>query len=88
VASGRGVIASVHVEMYEDNMFCGHAGTGSDHGAVPAADWHAESEAVQRATCEQCLLRIFMLGDSATIALARMGRKIEVIDAPTEIEPS
>jgi len=57
---------------------------GNKSMIVTFADWMAEPEAVQHGTCEQCLLRLFMLGDSAKIALERMGRRIEVVDAPDE----
>jgi hypothetical protein len=73
----------IHVEQADGGTFCGWS-TQSDDGAVMGYDWRTEPEAIQRATCEQCLLRIFMLGDSAQIALARMGRKIEVRNAPAE----
>lgn len=55
---------------------------------VSVSEWHANPESIQRATCPDCLLRIFMLGDSARIAVERMGMKIEAHDAPAEVEPS
>jgi len=69
--------------------FCGQDAaaptyTGNRSMIVTFADWFADPEAVQHGTCEQCLLRLFMLGDSAKIALERMGRRVEVVDAPDE----
>ena len=55
---------------------------------VGVSEWHAEPHEIQRATCPDCLLRIFMLGDSARIAVERMGMKIEAHDAPAEVEAS
>lgn len=75
----------IHVEMYDGEMFCGEFERAD--GSVKRvwrSDWNPTPEAVQQATCEQCLLRLFMLGDSARIALARMGRVVQVIDA-TEV---
>jgi hypothetical protein len=69
--------------------FCGQDAasptyTGNRAMIVTFADWFAEPEAVQHGTCEQCLLRLFMLGDSARISLERMGRRVEVVDASDE----
>lgn len=47
---------------------------------VTLSRWHREPEQIQIATCEQCLLKLFMLGDAARIALARMGRTVQVVD--------
>lgn len=73
----------IHVEMYDGNMFCGcnpYEGAIQRPGVdcVPQGAWRDEPHTVQRATCPQCLLRLFMLGDSAQIALAKMGMKIDV----------
>lgn len=72
----------IHVEMYDSGMFCG-VDSGwpetipSEHH-VAQEHWHYEPEQIQRATCPDCLLKIFMLGDSAGIAMKRLGMKIEV----------
>lgn len=91
----------MHVEMADSEMFCGltippaGASVSYTHAIVPprpdcvlASRWHPEPEAIQQATCERCLLRLFMIGDSASIALKRMGMKVEVHDAPAETELS
>lgn len=82
--------AVTHVEMYDGQMFCRptHAwDEGED--SVPAVDWHEAAESVQAATCPECLAAIYMLGDSAGIALARLGLKIEVRNATEqEANPS
>lgn len=77
--------AAVHVESDPENadMLCGAHGFNLNPVALLA--WLAEPERVQAATCEQCLLRLFMLGDSARIALERMGRRVEVHDVPSEM---
>lgn len=70
-----------HVEMEQVDgetlsgpSFCGVT-VGQDD--VSANDWFVTPEVIQAATCPECLLKIFMLGDHATIALARMGMKVE-----------
>lgn len=73
----------IHVEAYQLDgetlsgpAFCEQFPVGDD--AVGASAWHDELHFIQRATCPQCLLRLFMLGDSAQIALAKLGMKIDV----------
>lgn len=83
---------SIHVEIEAEDgpeweAFCGLR-SRENVDRVIVSSWQAEPETIQRATCEQCLLRIFMLGDSAAIALKRMGMKVEVRDAPAEVEAS
>lgn len=80
----------IHVEMYEQDgetlsgpAFCGQFPVGAD--AVGASAWHDEPHIIQRATCPQCLLRLFMLGDSAQIALAKMGMEIDVHNAGAQM---
>lgn len=63
-------------------LFCGFQWKSGD---VQAGEWRENPEVIQRATCERCLLRVFMLGDSATIALKRMGLQVEVKNAPEEV---
>lgn len=66
----------IHVEKdREDGVsFCGVFALGQ----VSMQDWQREPEVIQRATCPECLLRLFMLGDHAQIALAKMGMKVDV----------
>lgn len=78
---GRAV--TVHVELLPGLItFCGQApaALGPGDPVVAARLWSVEPEQVQQATCEGCLLKLFMLGDSANIALRRMGRAVEVHD--------
>lgn len=79
---------ATHVEMHNGETFCEQAVHPTSCRAIAQEAWHDNPEAVQQATCERCLLRLFMLGDSAKIALARMGRVVQVYDAPAEVEAS
>lgn len=72
----------IHVDMNQDETFCGREIEGLDH--VPLATWSESPESVQIADCTECLLKLFMLGDSARIKVERMGMKIEVKDVPGE----
>lgn len=81
-------MTEIHVEMYDGETFCEQAVHATAVRAIEQSAWHDAPEAVQQATCERCLLRLFMLGDSATIALARMGRKVEVRDEVEVVTPS
>lgn len=65
----------IHVEMYDGRTFCG----GRGH-ALKQDAWHREPETIQKATCDQCLLRIVMCGDSASIALRLQGKRVDIID--------
>jgi len=47
---------------------------------VLARDWAAAIERIQIADCPGCLLKIFMLGDSARIRIAALGMKVDVHD--------
>lgn len=70
-----------HVEMYDGRMFCGESERAD--GSVKRVwqqDWHQTTETIQQSDCPDCLMRIFMLGDSAKITLARMGLQIQVHD--------
>lgn len=74
---------TVHVELLPGLItFCGQPPGMLEPGdsAVAARLWSQEPEQVQQATCEGCLLKLFMLGDSASIALRGMGRKVHVVD--------
>jgi hypothetical protein len=73
----------IHVEMHQGETFCEQAVHPVSVRAIEQSAWHDAPEAVQQATCERCLLRLFMLGDSAKIAFARMGRRVEVRDVST-----
>jgi len=78
----------MHIEAIDDDVssttFCGIC-TETNAGSVSVTEWHLAAESIQSATCPECLARVYMLGDSAAIALARLGLKIEVRDA-TEAE--
>mgnify|MGYP006264329637 CR=1 FL=1 len=67
----------IHVECdrLDGATFCG--GMWHD-GDVNHRTWTDDQSQIQRATCPDCLLKLFMLGDSAQIALARMGMKVDV----------
>ena len=65
----------VHVQMSADATFCG----GRGH-ALSMEAWQRDPSTIQKATCDACLLKIFMLGDSATIALRNQGKRVDVHD--------
>ena len=67
----------IHVERHDGDMFC-EVQPEYVAAFVDQREWHAEPDAIQRATCPQCLLHVFMLGDSAVIALRNMGMQVEV----------
>lgn len=69
-------VQELHVQMTPTVLFCGE----TRGAAIRAEAWQREPEQVQKATCLECLRRIFMLGDSAKIKLARMGLKVDVHD--------
>lgn len=75
----------IHVNSHHSacETFCG---ARWECGGVDPQQWIAEPEAIQRATCPQCLLRVFMFGDSASIALKRMGMKVDVHDVDPELQ--
>lgn len=52
------------------------------HEVIEFSDWLDSPERVQFATCEVCLIKLSMLGDSARVVLAKMGRAAG--DAPGE----
>ncbi len=79
----------IHALASDTVTFCGpdimdSAFDGSQTRIVTRAEWLAEPEQIQRVPCEDCLLRLYMLGDSARIALARMGRVVQVVDVTGE----
>lgn len=73
------LVKIVHVEAdrLDGRTFCGEQWADGD---IQSGAWANEPEQIQRCNCEQCLLKLFMLGDSARIALARMGRVVQVVD--------
>lgn len=68
-------LGAIHVEMYDGRTFCGQRGHALKQDA-----WHRDPTNIQKATCDQCLLRIVMCGDSANIALRMQGKKVDIID--------
>lgn len=77
----------IHVEARPGVLFCTVSDRIRSDDVIACDAWHAEPESVQRATCPDCLLRLFMLGDSATIALAAMGMKVDVRnEVPEEMQ--
>lgn len=75
---------TVHGEMGPRITFCSKfpSQLAESDQVVQCSDWYRSPETIQHVTCEECLMRIYMLGDAASIALARMGRKVEVRDDP------
>ena len=65
----------IHVQMTAEVTFFGERGY-----AISAVAWQYNPEALQKATCDQCLLKIFMLGDHASIALRLQGTRVDVRD--------
>lgn len=45
-----------------------------------ARDWAPAVERLQIADCPRCLLKLFMIGDSARLKIERMGLKVDVHD--------
>lgn len=76
-------VVHVTADRLDGGTFCGLAFMLD---SVDAQAWRAEPETVQRSTCPECLLRLFMLGDSAQIALGRMGMKVDVHNATPGVE--
>lgn len=80
---------TVHVQLGYHVTFCNASPRdleSTDDEVIALQEWHAAPEQIQRATCQQCLLQCFMLGDSASIALKRMGMKVEVHDVDAELQ--
>lgn len=77
---------TVHVEMAPHWTFCLQRPEAlpSEDYTVQAKDWIPDIENVQHSNCPACLHRLFMLGDSAAIALAKLGLKVEVANVPSE----
>ncbi len=74
---------TTHVEFLPNVVtFCGlHAAdVPPDDAVLLARDWAAAIERIQLADCNACLLRLFMIGDSAKLKLTRMGLKVDVHD--------
>lgn len=69
----------IHVEGELHRAMCGVAvSPGSGRMRIDQDTWLEDPSQVQLATCPECLLKLFMLGDSATIALRRMGMTVDV----------
>jgi hypothetical protein len=78
---------SVHVELLPSLItFCGARPSelAPDDRVIPAREWAGEVERVQLADCNACLLKLFMLGDSAHLKLKRMGLRVDVHDVGPE----
>lgn len=71
----------VHIQIDASRVFCGASGPMP---ALKADAWAADPSTIQKATCPDCLLRVFMLGDSAKIKLAHMGMRVDVHDVEDE----
>ena len=72
-----------HVEFLPNVMvFCGihTADIPPDDAVILARDWFGAVERLQIADCPGCLLKLHMIGDSATLKITRMGMKVEVHD--------
>lgn len=77
--------AVVHVQLAERATFCDSGET--QVRAIQLNAWRVAPEKIQLATCQACLLRLFMIGDHAAFALKRMGLEVQVHnvdDAPVE----
>lgn len=71
------MIDELHIQMTETDTFCVEM-RGQPVAAVRAEAWHDNHEAVQKATCPQCLLKLVMLGDSALCKLKAMGMEVQI----------
>lgn len=74
---------TIHVELLPGLItFCGLAPDKIplEDSVVSARDWSREVEQVQHADCTGCLMKLFMLGDSARLKLGRMGMRVDVHD--------
>ena len=74
---------TTHVEFLPNVVtFCGLRAADVPPGdaVVLARDWVHALERIQIADCHGCLLKLYMLGDSAKIKLDRMGLKVDVHD--------
>ena len=74
---------TTHVEFLPNVVtFCGlrAADVPPEDAVVLARDWMPAVERLQLASCNACLLKLYMIGDSAKLKLERMGMKVEVHD--------
>lgn len=68
-----------HVEGELHRAMCGvNVDSGSGRMRIDQDAWLYDPSQIQAATCPECLLKLFMLGDSATIALKHMGMTVDV----------
>ena len=80
---------TIHVELLPGLItFCGLRPEAQPHEdrVIAAREWSVEIERVQLADCRECLLKLFMLGDSARLKLARMGLTVQVHDVDAEAQ--
>lgn len=78
---------TTHVEFLPNVVtFCGLRAADIPEGdaVVLARDWAPAVERIQIADCKACLLKLFMLGDSAGLKLKRMGLQVNVQDVDDE----
>lgn len=81
---------TTHVEFLPNVVtFCGLRAADVQPGdaVVLARDWMQAVERIQIADCPGCLLKLFMIGDSAKIKIARMGMKVDVHDVGDPTAP-
>jgi hypothetical protein len=74
---------TTHVEFLPNVMvFCGLRApeVPREDAVILARDWFGAVERLQIADCPACLLKLHMIGDSATIKITRMGMKVDVHD--------
>jgi len=72
-----------HVEFLPNVMTaCGlrAADVPPTDAVILARDWFGAVERLQIADCPGCLLKLFMIGDSARIRIAALGMKVDVHD--------
>ncbi len=73
---------TVHVEFLPNVVtFCG---LRAGDAIVLARDWAHAVERIQISDCNACLLKLFMVGDSAKLKLTRMGMMVDVHDVSDE----
>lgn len=74
---------TTHVEFLPNVVtFCGlrAADVPPDHAVILARDWAHALERIQLSDCPGCLLQIYMIGDSASIRIKKLGLKVDVHD--------
>lgn len=74
---------TTHVEFLPNVVtFCGLRAADVPPGdaVILARDWAHALERIQLADCSDCLLKLYMLGDSASIRIKKLGLKVDVHD--------